>query len=125
MSGILKIILIVLGIILIVAVCAALAVWFFAGRSQSTDSLLPRSQALADAVYGAALDDFAGAESCEECHQEQYEAWTGSTHAKAGGEPDNETIIAPFDGTPIRFVSATEALIAVFTSGKSTMKIKS
>ncbi len=51
-------------------------------------------------------DDFAGAEACEECHEVEYEAWQASTHGLAGGGPSTDTVIAPFDGTPIRFKDA-------------------
>jgi len=52
---------------------------------------------------GADRDDFAGPEACASCHADQYEAWAGSTHGRAGGEPAPELLLAPFDGTPIRF----------------------
>lgn len=48
-------------------------------------------------------EDFVGAEACAPCHAEQYEAWSGSTHGRAGGAPGPEVVIAPFDGKPIRF----------------------
>jgi len=53
-----------------------------------------------------AYEDFAGAETCEECHETQYEAWLTSTHGKAGGNPSRDLIIARFDGRPIRFADA-------------------
>ena len=55
----------------------------------------------------AARADFAGAESCQGCHAEKYEAWERSTHGRAGGEPNPETVIAPFDGVPIAFADGT------------------
>lgn len=61
------------------------------------------------AVYAAAADapvrvqDFAGSDACRECHADQYERWAGSTHGRAGGPPSPETVLAPFDGTPIVF----------------------
>ena len=51
-------------------------------------------------------EDFAGAETCEECHDTQYEAWLTSTHGKAGGNPSPDLIIARFDSRPIRFADA-------------------
>ena len=48
-------------------------------------------------------EDFAGAESCAGCHADQYAAWARSTHGRAGGEPSSDVVIAPFDGSPIRF----------------------
>ncbi|MEW6269777.1 MAG: hypothetical protein AB1689_10835, partial [Thermodesulfobacteriota bacterium] len=51
--------------------------------------------------------DFVGAEACRECHAEQYAAWAGSTHGNAGGAPSDVRLIAPFDGTPLRFADAT------------------
>lgn len=63
----------------------------------------PTSTAAAPAVT---FQDFVGADTCAECHREQYEAWSGSTHGQAGGAPARERIVAPFDGTPIRFSDA-------------------
>ena len=54
---------------------------------------------------------FAGTASCSACHAEQFTAWRTSTHGRAGGVPSgagsNVRVIAPFDGTPIRFRDAT------------------
>lgn len=54
-----------------------------------------------------AREDFAGAEACASCHAEQYQAWSGSTHGRAGGPPGPDVVIAPFDGRAIRFADAT------------------
>ncbi len=51
-------------------------------------------------------EDFAGAEACASCHAEKYEAWATSTHGRAGGDPAPDLLLAPFDGTPIRFADA-------------------
>ena len=48
-------------------------------------------------------DDFVGAEACSSCHEDQYDAWAGSTHGRAGGPADGGTLIAAFGGTPIVF----------------------
>ena len=55
----------------------------------------------------SASGDFAGAEACGDCHANQYAAWARSTHGRAGGAPTTETVLAPFDGQPIRFSDAT------------------
>jgi len=52
------------------------------------------------------FEDFAGAEACARCHQKQYELWKESTHARAGGRPNEVQIIARFDGQPLRFQDA-------------------
>src|SRR5256885_5374607 len=52
------------------------------------------------------FDDFVGAEACARCHAEEYAAWAGSTHGRAGGPPSRERVIAPFNGVPIRFKDA-------------------
>ena len=41
--------------------------------------------------------------ACADCHTEQHDGWQGSTHGRAGGTPSTETVVAPFDGTPIVF----------------------
>ena len=53
-----------------------------------------------------AESEYVGTDRCAECHREVAEAWRGSTHAKAGGPPDRVNVLAPFDGTPIRFSDA-------------------
>jgi tetratricopeptide (TPR) repeat protein len=55
---------------------------------------------------GPVAADFVGAEACGACHQQEYEVWRESTHGRAGGPPSPERVIAPFDGTPIRFRDA-------------------
>ena len=66
----------------------------------------PSARLNASVSDNLAYEDFAGAETCEECHETQYEAWLTSTHGKAGGNPTTDLIIARFDGTPIRFADA-------------------
>lgn len=48
-------------------------------------------------------EDFVGSAACSGCHADQYGRWAESTHGRAGGEPHPETVITPFDGTPIAF----------------------
>lgn len=58
-------------------------------------------------VSTVARADFVGADACRDCHQEQYAAWAGSTHGRAGGSAGPDVVIAAFDGRPIRFSDAT------------------
>ncbi len=58
-------------------------------------------------VATVARADFVGADACQACHQDQYDAWAGSTHGRAGGEAGPDVVIAAFDGRPIRFADAT------------------
>jgi tetratricopeptide (TPR) repeat protein len=57
-------------------------------------------------VTPVAMADFVGVEVCGECHAEQLAVWRRSTHGRAGGRPSPTNVIAPFDGTPIRFRDA-------------------
>ncbi len=52
-------------------------------------------------------EDFVGAAACRGCHAELYARWSASTHGRAGGEPGPETVIAPFDGSPVVFRDGT------------------
>ncbi|MEI6740429.1 MAG: tetratricopeptide repeat protein [Gemmatimonadaceae bacterium] len=60
---------------------------------------------------GPAPADFAGSASCQSCHAEQSAQWRASTHGRAGGTPGDPsnpvTLIAPFNGAPLRFRNAT------------------
>ncbi len=64
-----------------------------------------------DAAEAAATtrEDFAGSAACAQCHASQYDAWTESTHGRAGGQAGPETVIAPFDGVPMTFRDGTVA----------------
>lgn len=50
--------------------------------------------------------DFVGAQTCAGCHTEEYEAWRSSTHARAGGPAQPQTVIGPFNGDPLQFKDA-------------------
>ena len=66
---------------------------------------LPAPQPVAAAATSPA--DFVGSEACAGCHEDQYDAWSASTHGRAGGPPGPGVVVAPFDGRPIRFADAT------------------
>lgn len=53
------------------------------------------------------LAAFAGAAACASCHASEYAIWRTSTHGRAGGTPVTATIVARFDGKPMRFRDAT------------------
>jgi Tfp pilus assembly protein PilF len=59
---------------------------------------------------GVARSQFVGAKRCAECHQDQFEAWTRSTHGQAGGPTHAESVISTFDGTVLRFKDAVVRL---------------
>jgi len=61
----------------------------------------------AEAPVEVAFDEFVGADACADCHREQYDAWQGSTHGRAGGDPSPELLVQDFDGRPIRFRDGT------------------
>ncbi len=66
--------------------------------------------------------DFVGTDRCAECHRAQADAWVGSTHAKAGGPPGRVAMVAPFDGTPIRFADAE--VIPRSSGGRFTFTVR-
>jgi hypothetical protein len=93
--------------VLALVVVAALVgtVWVVArGREERIE--LPPPREITTHRGTVAFADFAGSESCEECHEEQYDEWLESTHGNAGGLPSPDVIVAPFDGQPIRFSDA-------------------
>lgn len=87
------------------ATASAVVAAFFLGRGDDAPIVFPPPPALASAP-GPTVDDFVGAEVCRDCHVQQYETWTASTHGRAGGVPSAGNLIASFDGRPIRFRDA-------------------
>jgi tetratricopeptide (TPR) repeat protein len=92
----------VIGVVVSIAAVLSFVVWFVAKNDNGSIGPSLSVLASADLVY----EDFAGAETCEECHETQYSAWLTSTHGRAGGNPTTDLIIARFDGSPIRFADA-------------------
>jgi Tfp pilus assembly protein PilF len=84
------------GILLVVVGCD--------GQPATGDAFPPPGAARSAAP---APTDFAGAGRCAGCHRPEYDAWRRSTHGRAGGPPGPGTLLAPFDGRPIRFGDAT------------------
>lgn len=66
--------------------------------------------------------DFTGAQSCQGCHAAQFASWQSSTHGRAGAIASEATIIARFDGTPIRFSDAD--VIPSRTGGVPTFTVR-
>ncbi len=96
-----------------VAVAAVLAVGTWARwivtRHQGHAGLRPLVTERATPLIGAPpprFGDFAGDSTCADCHRDQFNAWQGSTHGRAGASPPGNAVIAPFDGRPLRFRDA-------------------
>ena len=89
------------GVLLGIAGAIALTRWV---GTRPIDFPPPRPDLASDTLPTHA--DFLGSEACSDCHAAQYRKWSGSTHGKAGGLPSLNTVIAPFDGTPIQFADA-------------------
>lgn len=99
------------GVVALVAL-ALVAIVIWTRREPSTSASetslaplpAPRVHFAADTI---AARDFVGSDACASCHRAAFDAWSGSTHAKAGGDPNTVRVLAPFDGTPIRFRDGT------------------
>lgn len=110
---------------------AAAVITLFAAACAERTSDGPSEGGDAAAVPGAAAaattritrEDFAGSATCSTCHADQYGRWANSTHGRAGGEPDPETVLAPFDGSPIVFRDAT-VLPLVDSAGRYLFKVR-
>ena len=77
------------------------------GEGEAPETLQPFPPPAPVEAATVAFEDFVGSDRCRDCHAEQYADWSGSTHGRAGGEPGPDVILAPFDGTPMRFRDAT------------------
>ena len=97
--------LVIAGIVAVVGVVALLMIAL--PRRPLQLSTEPFPAPAPDSVATFVASDYAGTEQCVECHRAEADAWRGSTHARAGGPPVRVNVLAPFDGTPIRFADAT------------------
>ncbi|HSA56471.1 MAG TPA: tetratricopeptide repeat protein [Gemmatimonadaceae bacterium] len=77
-------------------------------RRPRSGATSPEPFPAANAVAGDSVgfEDFVGSEACAACHAAESASWQRSTHAAAGGAPGTVRMIAPFDGSPIRFSDA-------------------
>ena len=65
--------------------------------------LRPFPPAAEASAASADRSGFVGSDRCAGCHVEQHDAWSGSTHGRAGGEPGPDVVVAPFDGRALQF----------------------
>jgi len=102
-----------LGLVVVVMMLSCTRGGDSEGQSTSSDIAAPLiAAALGAPPVAPSRDAYAGAEACASCHSDEYTAWQTSTHGTAGSVMDHAAgknrarIIAPFDGTPIRFRDA-------------------
>jgi tetratricopeptide (TPR) repeat protein len=93
---------VIAAVLAVVAAVVLLARRSWSGGSE--DALPPAAHVQQSS--GIAFEDFVGADACAECHATEYDAWTTSTHGRAGGPPA-ERVARAFNGEPIRFRDAT------------------
>ncbi len=93
------------GVVVTLAVAAIVVRWVAHSTPAAAIPLPPPARSTPPSAQPTFVD-FVGAETCEGCHAEQYAAWKGSTHGRAGGPPTPDRVIAPFNGAPIRFKDA-------------------
>ena len=98
------------GAVVAVAAVLAAAVWLVRRAPNADGEGVSRVELPApkDSAppHAPLASDFAGSDRCASCHATQYAAWRGSAHGTAGGVPGSVKVIAPFDGTAIRFRDA-------------------
>ena len=89
------------------------------GGATTSEPLPPAS---APTVDSTEFEDFVGSEACAACHASESEGWRRSTHAAAGGVPGAVRMIAPFDGSPVRFRDAE--VIPRASGGRATFTVR-
>ena len=63
--------------------------------------------AFVEKTLPVSFSDFIGSKQCQACHPDIYSQWENSTHAKAGGSPEDVAVIAPFNGNSIQLSDVT------------------
>jgi len=112
--------LVIIGIVAVLAAGAALLVGLPRRALEvSTDPFPAPTQTASTPI---ASSEFVGSERCAECHRAEVEAWSTSTHARAGGAPERVDVIAPFEGTPIPFADAI--VVPRSSGGRFTFTVK-
>jgi tetratricopeptide (TPR) repeat protein len=108
------------GIVTLLGVGATLMV----GRPRRPLDVSTEPFPAAPPVAAASLPEpnYVGSDRCASCHQQEAAVWRGSTHARAGGAPNSVRIVAPFDGTPIRFSDAE--VIPGSSGGRFTFTVR-
>jgi predicted CXXCH cytochrome family protein len=82
-----------LAALLIVVVIAAASIWFFVVRRRAADYIeTARGARKINASY---VDN----QACAECHQKEFQDWTGSDHQLAMGLPSDQTVRGDFNNT--------------------------
>src|SRR5687768_12878967 len=108
------------GIVVILGVGATLMIVMPRPPLETSSEPFPApAQATPVAIAGS---EYVGSEQCAACHRAEAESWRSSTHARAGGPPGQVALVAPFDGTPMRFADAE--VIPRSSGGNVTFTVK-
>ena len=111
---------IIAGVIAVLGIGAALMIVM--PRAPLETSTQPFPAPTRAAPVAISQNDFVGTERCAGCHREVVEAWRESTHARAGGSPGQVNVLAPFDGSVIRFSDAE--VIPRSSGGRFTFTVR-
>jgi mono/diheme cytochrome c family protein len=88
-------------------------------QTKAKDAEVPR-QAIADNAASAQASSparFVGSKACQQCHAEQYQAWSGSDHHHAFAQATDQTVKGNFDNVEIDYVDG-KALFSRNTAGE-------
>ena len=90
---------------------AAIGIAHMLGKHEAPQVPAAREKSVSDAPESQdPHSEFVGSQQCAACHQEQFQNWKQSTHGKAGGPANRETVISRFDRTVLRFKDAVVRL---------------
>ena len=88
----------VFSIVALVAIAAIYTVWLGLRVESDVANSTPK-QAVSYA------NNYVGAQACQQCHQEQYQQWQSSDHAKAMQEASPATVLGDFSNRVLEFHS--------------------
>ena len=71
--------------------------------AQSVNQTIPEPNTSTSQTDKTASLSFAGSEACQECHEEQFQAWAGSDHRHAFAPANNVTVKGSFDDVAVDY----------------------
>lgn len=91
-------ILICIGVALLTLTCA-----WIVYQSQNSNTLVTKEPPAFDQAQADTQLSFVGSQSCQSCHEEQYDQWQQSDHHKAMLEPNPESVLGDFENAQVTF----------------------
>lgn len=93
-------------------------------HAQSSEQAISEAGGSAKQIVRSAPHEFVGSDACQQCHRDQYQAWTGSDHHHAFAPANSNTVKGQYDNVTVTYTDG-EAVFSQIDSDNYLITVNS